>query len=145
MASPRRAPRALFCDTNVLIRLLADDPPGHAKAVQSALEVAGNGRFAVIVTDVVLAEISYVLTGAYGRSRGDAAGLMRGILELPGVEVADPSLARETLDLWTSGTMDFADAYLAALGRTTKGTGILSFDRDLDKIEGVQRVDPRAI
>ena len=145
MASPRRAPGALFCDTNVLIRLLADDPPGHAKAVQRALEAAGAGRFAVVVTDVVLAEVAYVLTGAYGRSREEAASLMSGILELPGVEVADPALARETLDLWSSRTMDFADAYLAALGRTTKGTGVLSFDRDLDGILGVNRVDPRKI
>ena len=114
MASPRRAPGALFCDTNVLIRLLADDPPGHAAAVQRALEASGDGRYSVIVTDVVLAEIAYVLTGAYGRSRTDAAGLMRGILELPGVEVADPWLARETLELWSSRNMDFADAYLAA-------------------------------
>lgn len=145
MASPRRAPGALFCDTNVLIRLLADDPPGHAEAAQRVLEVAGDGRFAVVVTDVVLAEIAYVLTGAYGRSRKEAASLMRGILELPGVEVADPSLTRETLDLWSSAKMDFADAYLAALGRTTRGTGVLSFDRGLDKIEGLRRVDPRGI
>lgn len=145
MAGPRRAPGALFCDTNVLIRLLSDDPPGHAEAVQHALELAGDGRFAVVVTDIVLAEIAYVLTGAYGRSREEAAGLMRGILEIPGVEVADPSLIRETLDLWSSGTMDFADAYLAALGRTTRETGILSFDRGLDKIEGVRRVDPRRL
>jgi len=41
--------------------------------------------------------------------------------------------------------MDFADAYLAALGRSTKGTGVLSFDRGLDKIEGLRRVDPRDI
>ncbi|MGH9196049.1 MAG: PIN domain-containing protein, partial [Acidimicrobiia bacterium] len=72
MASSRRAPGALFCDTNVLIRFLADDPLGHAEAVQRALEAAGNGRFAVVVTDVVLAEIAYVLTGAYRRSRKDA-------------------------------------------------------------------------
>ena len=145
MARPRRAPGALFCDTNVLIRLLADDPPVHAAAVQRALEASGDGRYSVIVTDVVLAEIAYVLTGAYGRSRTEAAGLMRGILELPGVEVADPYLTRETLDLWSSYKMDFADAYLAALGRTTKGTGVLSFDRGLDKIDGLRRVDPRDI
>ena len=145
MARPRRAPGALFCDKNVLIRLLADDPPGHARAVQHALEAAGAGRFVVIVADVVLAEIAYVLTGAYRRSREEAASLMRGILELPGVEVADSSLTREALDIWGSGTMDFADAYLAALGRTTKGAGVLSFDRDLDKVVGVQRMDPRAI
>ena len=145
MASPRRAPGALFCDTNVLIRLLADDPPGHAAAVQRALEASGDGRFSVIVTDVVLAEIAYVLTGAYGRSRTDAAGLMRGILELPGVEMADAWLTQETLKLWSSRNMDFADAYLAALGRSTKGTGVLSFDRGLDKIDGLRRVDPRSI
>lgn len=145
MAGPRRAPGALFCDTNVLIRLLADDPPGHAAAVQRALEAAGDGRFAVLVTDVVMAEIAYVLTGAYGRPRGEAAILMMGILELPGVEVPDPSLTRETLDLWSEAKLDFADAYLTALGRTTKGTGVLSFDRGLDRIEGLRRVDPREI
>ena len=72
----------------------------------------------------------------------EAAGQIRRILELESVEVASESILLDTLDIWASTGVDFPDAYLAALTRQTRDTAVLSFDRDFDGIEGVERVDP---
>lgn len=142
MAGKSGAPGALFCDTNVLVRLFTNDPPRQALAVERAFDNAREAEVAIVVTDVVMAELAYVLTGPYGLSPAEAGERILAILDLPGIEVADESVLRDTVAIWTSRSLDFTDAYLAALARSTKETGILSFDRDFDRTEGVLRVDP---
>ena len=145
MAGESRAPRALLCDTNVLVRILTDDPPAQARAAARALDSAADRGTRVIVTDIVVAELAYVLTTGYGVAREEAARLLRSVLSLPAVEVTDQVMLAEAIDIWTDHPLDFADAYLAALGRGTLDMGVLSFDRDHDRIPGVTRVDPREI
>jgi len=140
-AGGTEAGRTLFCDTNVLVRLLTGDPPEQAQAAAEALETAAEGRFTLVVTDLVLAELAYVLTSA-GMAVRTAAEHVTRILDLPGVHVVDEVALRDAVDLWALGRLDFADAYLAALARRVSGGGVLSFDRDLDRVPGVARVDP---
>lgn len=142
MAGASRTPGALFCDTNVLVRLLTGDPAPQARAAERALERADAQDSSVIVPDIVVAELAYVLTEVYGLTPAQAAARIADVLSLPGVEVADRALLEETLAIWRDRALDFADAYLAALAGTTIGTAVLSFDRDLDRIPGVRRVDP---
>ena len=134
----------VFCDTNVLIRILTGDPPDQAESAARALDAAAAGGFTVIVPDLVVAEVAYVLASS-GIPADEAAGLIERLLALKGVEVADERLLRDALTLWSGGRLDFADAYLAALGRRIRDAGVLSFDRDLDGIEGVVRVDPARV
>lgn len=144
MAGSGRAPRALFCDTNVLIRLLTDDPLAQAQAAEATLDAAGTGQVMVILTDVVIAELAYVLTSVYELRHHQAADRIRAVVDLPGVHVADPEVVRAALTLWSVRKIDFADAYLAALAASTADAGVLSFDRDFDDVEDVIRIDPSA-
>jgi predicted nucleic acid-binding protein len=142
MANTGREHRALLCDTNVFVRLLTDDPPDMAEACERALVAAGRGEFVAVLTDVVVTELAYVLVGPYGLQRAEAAERIGSLLDLRGVEVAHDHLIRWTLHVWSSHPIDFADAYLAALSSLSDDAGILSFDRDLDRIEDVHRTDP---
>jgi predicted nucleic acid-binding protein len=98
----------------------------------------------VVVPDLVVAEVAYVLVSSGVRPQ-EAASLIEDVLALPGVEVVDQHLLRDALGLWSLGRLDFADAYLAALGRRISDSGVLSFDRDLDRVEGVTRLDPTSV
>jgi predicted nucleic acid-binding protein len=131
---------SLFCDTNVLVRLLTSDPPPHAAAAERVLQ---DPSARVILTDVAIAELTYVMTGVGGHDRREVADAIGDLMELPSVLVADEFVLRDALDLWASyPRLHFVDAYLAALDRRSEGTAVLSFDRDFDGIEGVERVDP---
>jgi predicted nucleic acid-binding protein len=145
VAEQGRTPGTLFCDANVLIRLLTGDPPDQALAAQGALEAAGRGRFRLVLPDLVLAELAYVLTGVINLPVPEAAARLHTILDLPGVEVTDEALLRDALRLWSDAGLDFPDAYLAAQARWTREAGVLTFDRDLDRVEGAHRVDPAAL
>ncbi len=141
-ASGRKGPpRTVFCDTNVLVRLLTGDPPAQAEDAERALEAAAAGRFTLVVPDLVIAELAYVLVSV-GVAQAEASALLGRILDLPGVQVLDETLLRDAVDLWGAGRLDFADAYLAALARRVTASGILSFDRDLDRVPGVTRLQP---
>lgn len=83
------------------------------------------------------------MTGIGGFERRAVAEAIGEILELPPVVVVDEGLLRDALEMWASSKIHFVDAYLAALDRRTGGTAVLSFDRDFDKMDGVERVDPR--
>ncbi len=140
--APRRpGPRTVFCDTNVLIRLLTGDSPDQARAALEAFDAAAEGRLTLVLPDLIVAEAAYVLASA-GVKPSEAAGHLLRVLELPGVEVMDRVVLREALELWGEGRLDLADAYLAALARRVRGSGVLSFDRDFDRVPGVTRVDP---
>lgn len=134
--------RTVLCDTNVLVRFLTADSPEQSPAARRAIEQATSGRLLMVVTDVVVAELAFVLTSVYGLPEGDAADRLTKLLGLPGIECSDAAMLADALALWAGGRLDFVDAYLAAIDRVTEGTAVLSFDRDFDKVEGVERIDP---
>jgi predicted nucleic acid-binding protein len=103
--------------------------------------MAGVGTFALIVPDIVVAEVAYVLVSS-GIETPRAAELIDRLLDLPGIGVVDEVLLRDAVMLWSRGRLDFADAYLAALVRRISDSSVLSFDRDFVRVDGVTRLDP---
>lgn len=145
MAEASRAFGALFCDTNVLARLISGEPRHQARAAGRALDALAERGRTTVVSDVVAAELAYVLDSGTSLPRAKAAALVGSLLTRPGLEVADEALLRDALTVWGSTRFDFADAYLASLARRTHGGRVLSFDRDFDRIPGVRRVDPHGL
>ena len=132
----------VLCDTNVLVRFLTADSPEQSPAAERAIEAATSGRLTVVVTDVVVAEVAFVLTSVYALAERDVADRLIALLSLPGIECSGPDTLLDALRLWGGGRLDFVDAYLAALDRSNDFTSVLSFDRDFDQIDGVVRVEP---
>jgi predicted nucleic acid-binding protein len=143
MARPGRSVRrTVLCDTNVLIRFLTADHPQQSPQARRAVEAAAAGRVTIVITDVVVAELVFVLTSVYGLTERDIADRLTELLSLPGVESSDAAMLADALTVWAEGGLDFVDAYLVAIDRATRDVDVLSFDRDFDRIEGVDRVDP---
>ena len=132
---------AFFCDTNVLVRLLSGAPTDQAEAAERVLDRAD---LRIVLTDVVIAELTFVMTGIGKYSRVEIAEAIGELIESPSVLVADEAVVRDALELWSSTPrLHFVDAYLSALNRRTAGSAVLSFDRDFDGLDAVERVDPR--
>jgi predicted nucleic-acid-binding protein len=96
----------------------------------------------LLLTDLVLAECVYVLESFYGVERPRVAELMRAAISLPHVDAVDPSLLLRALEVYEIDRLDFADAYLVAQAEATGVKEILSFDRSIDKIDGIVRREP---
>lgn len=129
--------RALL-DTNVLVRHLTGDPPGQARRATAFLE----GRHELILTDLVLAEMVYVLESFYERPRAEIGELTRALLALPSIAVVDHDLLLRAVELYEVVRLDFAEAYLAALAELTDVKKVASFDRQIDRVTTITRVEP---
>ncbi len=131
-------PLRAFLDTNVLVRHLTGDPPEMAKRATATL--AGVGQ--LLLADLVLAECVYVLESFYEVGRSRVAELMRAAIALPSVIVVDARLLLRSLELYEIERLDFAEAYLVASAEATGVEAVLSFDRTIDRVKTVARIEP---
>jgi predicted nucleic acid-binding protein len=127
-----------FVDTNVLVRHLTQDTPDQAARATFLLSAADR----LHLSDVVLAEVIYVLQSVFRAPRERIAEAMRGTLGFASVEVEDRALLVRAVQVYELHGVDFADAYLVALAESSGLRLIASFDRSLDRVETVTRVEP---
>lgn len=125
-------------DTNILIRHLTGDPPAQAKRATAYL----GADHELILTDLVLAEMVYVLESFYETPRTDIARMARALLALPSIAVADQDLLLRAVEIYEVLRLDFAEAYLAALAELSGVNRVASFDRQIDRVQGIQRIEP---
>lgn len=125
-------------DTNVLVRHLTGDPPREARRATAFL-AAGH---VLLLNDVILAELVYVLSSYYARPRAEVAEAARSLLAMPSIAVRDPLLLQRTVELFEAEGLAFHDAYLVAAAERTGVRRIASFDRDLDRVGTVERIEP---
>lgn len=125
-------------DTNVLVRHLTGDPPELAARAGRFLGAADD----LLLPDLILAEVAYVLQSFYWVPRSEVAALLRDVLAFEPVRVADPGLLSRTVDLYDADRLDFADAYLVACAERWGVGTIVSFDRSIDRVESVHRIEP---
>jgi predicted nucleic-acid-binding protein len=127
-----------FLDTNVLIRHLTGDPRAQARRATAFLEQARE----LLVPDLIVAEVVYVLESFYEVERSRVAELARAILGFPAIVVADELLLLRALEIYEVDRIDFAEAYLVACAEAAGVEAIASFDRSIDRVSTVQRVQP---
>jgi predicted nucleic acid-binding protein len=127
----------VLLDTNVLVRHFTDDPPDLAVRARAFLR-AGEGLF---LADLVVAEVVYVLESYYEATRTTVARHVRSALGSPTIDVADAPMLLRALEFYEFERLDFPEACLAALAEGT-GALVASFDRSLDRVDTVTRVEP---
>ena len=127
-----------FVDTNVLIRHLTGDPPSQAAGATRYLQRADE----LLLTDLIVAEVAYVLDSFYEAPRAQVAEALRALLAFPAINVVDRELLQRTVEVYDVDRLDFADAYLVASAERT-GVGVVaSFDRSIDRVGTVRREEP---
>jgi predicted nucleic acid-binding protein len=127
-----------FVDTNVLIRHLTGDPPAMAARATAYLESETD----LLLTDLIVAETVYVLESVYDVRRAQVAEAMRSLVALYSVITVDPPLLLRILEIYETDGIDFAEAYLVACAETTGVNRVASFDRSIDRVGTVERVEP---
>jgi predicted nucleic-acid-binding protein len=109
-------------------------------AARATAALGGDER--LMLADLVVAECVYVLESFYEVERARVATLMRAAIALPSVEVIDAPLLLRALELYERERLDFAEAYLVANAEATGVRRVMSFDRAIDRVETVVRVEP---
>jgi len=129
-------------DTNVLLRYLLNDDAVQSDIATNLIE----GEDTVLITDVVLAETLWTLSGKrYRLNKYQLAGVVLGLFEESNIRFEDGLTVWTALDdyLESDGT-DFADALTinkaraVAKAQGSSFSGSYTFDKAAQKIRGAK-------
>lgn len=130
-----------FVDTNVLVRHLTGDPADLATRATAYL---GSER-ELLLTDLVAAETVYVLASFYEAPRDEVASAVRSLIAFDSIVCVDPALLLRAIEVYETDRIDFAEAYLVACAESTGVGQMASFDRSLDRVDTIERIEPPTI
>ena len=85
---------------------------------------------------------AYVLDSFYDVERARVAELVRAVIAFPAIVVVDAALLLRAIEVYEVNRLDFAEAYLVASAEASGVGAIASFDRSIDKVPTVQRIEP---
>jgi len=125
-------------DTNVLIRHLTGDPPEMAARASAYLLSERD----LVLSDLVVAEVVYVLESFYRQSREHVTGLVAAVVSSSHFQVQDRALLIRSLEIYLDHKIDFTEAYLVATAEQAGITKVASFDRAIDRVPTITRIEP---
>ncbi|MBX3029634.1 MAG: PIN domain-containing protein [Chloroflexi bacterium] len=141
MGRPPDVTPTAYADTNLLLAYLAGaSHPFHAAAM-AVMRRVDIGELRLIIEPLVVAETSWAARSALGRSAASVAPVLLGLIEADGLVVTDRAVIRRALEVQIERpALDFVDAWLVAKGLLVGPPVIVTFDRDLDRVPGIERL-----
>lgn len=122
-------------DTNVLVRLITRD---DKRQVESAEEFISKGAW---VSHLVLAETAWVLDSVYDRTREEIAQAVEMLLNHKHLTLQDQDVVEAAVEgLRKHKGVALSDVLVLEIARKTGHLPLGTFDRDLAKLEGAQRL-----
>ena len=121
-------------DTNILVRLLVNDP-GQPEQVETARQkVKKEG--AVFIPQVVQVETVWVLESAYKLARRQISPVLEHLGSNAAYTLQNSSSFQRAMKLYMKGNADFSDYLILAESQREK-LKLLTFDKKLGKQAGV--------
>lgn len=122
-------------DTNVLVRLVTRDDAKRAEAAESFI---ARGAW---ISHLVLVEASWVLASVYGLDPVEIGTAVEMLLNHQNLAVQDPETVGNALEHYRKNpTLGFSDCLILELARKAGHLPLGTFDRNLGKISGAQRL-----
>jgi predicted nucleic acid-binding protein len=122
-------------DTNVLVRLITRDQPKQVAAAEAFVAKGAS------VPLLALAETTSVLSAVYERRPEEIAIAIDMLLTHRDLTLQDPDVVASALaGFRKKPTLGFSDCLLVEIARKAGHLPLGAFDRDLGKIQGVERL-----
>ena len=134
-----------FVDTNIFVRLLTRDDLEKAERCLALFERANQGELQLVTSEAVIAETVYVLAspGIYGTPREAISISLSTLIAQSGLRLDHKEAILEALELYGSTRLHFIDCLCVAHTRREGPPQLVySYDRELDRIPGIQRREP---
>ncbi|MEE9327977.1 MAG: type II toxin-antitoxin system VapC family toxin [Cocleimonas sp.] len=122
-------------DTNVLVRYITQDDKQQADKANQFIDDKLSLDNAGIISKIVLCELTWVLSNAYGYSRKDISNVIQQILITQEFVMEDSDLAQQALQSYQNGNAGFADYFLAQTHSEMGAGNTVTFDKKAAKSE----------
>jgi len=131
-----------FLDTNIFIRFLTDDVPEKADACEEIFRKAVEKQETLFTTDLVIAEIVWVLESFYELPKDEIQDKVEKILNTPNLICPHKDLILSALILYSEKNIDYIDAYNALILKENGIEELYSYDKHYDRIDWLTRMEP---
>ncbi len=131
----------IFIDSNVILRFILNDDPKLSPKAAKIFRKIEKENINVFLSEVIVAEIVYVLLKVYKLKRKDIKEKLLKIFTLDNISIEDKAIFPSIFEIFVSKNIDFEDAYQVALMQKKKVKQIYSFDEDFDKIPQIIRIE----
>jgi predicted nucleic-acid-binding protein len=122
-------------DTNVLVRLITRDDVKQVAAAENFVE---RGAW---VSHLVLAEVTWVLTSVYERGPAEIVTAIKMLLNHQHLTLQDPDAVAAAVEHHRQRpALGFSDCLVLAVARKAGHVPLGTFDRNLAKLEGAERL-----
>ncbi len=132
-------------DTNALIRMLVEDDPDQAEAVQEMISRAEKSATQVLIVPEVLIETVWVLESVYHCSREEIFKFLETLTLSKTFSISDHEAIRWAVRQFKKGG-DFADLLIVSQTKVRQAKRLFSFDKKLQqRFPDYVTTDPDAI
>ncbi len=115
-------------DTNILVRYFAQDDVKQCALVNRCIDGLSKGALGFVST-VTLCELVCVLEDVYAVAKPSMLGILRQLLEADQLVIEHKPAVWGALGEFSKASLDFGDAMIAQLGKTSGCTHTLTFNK----------------
>ena len=133
-----------FVDTNVFLRFLVNDDPEKAAACETLFKKAVAGEEILFTTDLVIAEIVWVLESYYELARSEVREKVEKILNTQNLNGPNKDLILNSLAAYEEKNIDYVDAYNAFILKMKGMSELYSYDVHYGRLKWLNRIEPGA-
>lgn len=131
-----------FVDTNVFLRFLVNDDSAKADACEALFRKAIAGDEALVTSDMVIAEIIWVLESYYELKKPDIQKSVEKILNTQNLHCPNSEIIISALSIYVEKNIDFINAYNAFILKRDEIDEIYSYDKHFDRLDWLKRIEP---
>jgi predicted nucleic-acid-binding protein len=118
-------------DTNVLVRYLTADDKKQLASADQIIEECRKNQEPLFLSAIVLCELVWVLTSAYGQAKPALVNTLEQILDMDLFQIEYDALVHRSLDAYRHGKGNFSDYLIGEIGKHHGCRDIVTFDRAL--------------
>ncbi|MBI4687726.1 MAG: PIN domain-containing protein [Nitrospirae bacterium] len=116
-------------DANVILRFFLADVESQFLQAKSFLQLIELGEEDVLMTEVIFAEVVWVLSKVYNIPRTEITEKFSSLINYEGIKtILNKDIFLESLRLYAMHSMDIQDIFLAVLSKS-KDLSIVTFDK----------------
>jgi predicted nucleic-acid-binding protein len=123
-------------DTNVLVRYLVEDDPAQSARAARLITAAAQSGEQLLVTAVVLCELTWVLAAGYKTPKHELLMVLRNLLRARQLTFESQDVLIRAIDAFEKGRGDLSDYVIREAARAAGCPQVVTFDKALLKEPG---------
>lgn len=118
----------LGLDTNVLVRYLTQDDPVQAEKASDIIENECTVENSGFINNIVLCELVWVLSRAYGYKRMDICLVLKRLFMCSEISLENSDAVWSAYHDYEKGPADFADCLISRINKINGADSTVTFD-----------------